>query len=131
MEKNGIKKIVAGGLVLLWASIIFGLSALPGSAKHYYNLFYFLERKTFHVIEYFILGSLFYFYFSLKFTQKRTILFSTILTLLYAMSDEWHQTFVFGRDGRIRDVLIDSLGILLAMFLILKIKQWKKKKQLN
>jgi VanZ family protein len=131
MKKNKTKKIIAGGLILVWASVIFELSAMPGSANHYYNLFYFLERKSFHIIEYFILGNLFYFYFSLKFTQKKTIIFSIILTLLYAMSDEWHQTFVFGRDGRIRDVVIDSIGILLAMFLILKIKQWKKKKQLN
>ena len=30
--------------------------------------------------------------------------------ILFAATDEWHQTFVPGRDGCVRDVLIDSLG---------------------
>lgn len=32
----------------------------------------------------------------------------------FAASDEWHQTFVPGRDGCVRDVLIDTGGALLA-----------------
>ena len=32
----------------------------------------------------------------------------------FAASDEWHQTFVPGRDGCLRDVLIDTGGALLA-----------------
>ena len=33
-------------------------------------------------------------------------------TLLYALSDEWHQTFVEGRNGSIADVAKDSIGII-------------------
>jgi VanZ family protein len=33
----------------------------------------------------------------------------------YAISDEFHQTFVDGRQGSPRDVLIDSAGVALAM----------------
>jgi VanZ family protein len=33
-----------------------------------------------------------------------------LLVVLYAASDEWHQTFVPSRDGCVRDVLIDSSG---------------------
>ena len=131
MKKNKTKKVIAGLLILVWASIIFGLSAMPGSVHHYYNLVYLLERKTCHIIEYFILTSLLSFYFSLSYNQKKTLIFSIILALLYAMSDEWHQTFVFGRTGKVEDVFIDLIGILLATFLILRLKQWKKKKQLN
>lgn len=36
------------------------------------------------------------------------------LALLYAASDEWHQTFVEGRHGSPVDVLVDGLGIGLA-----------------
>lgn len=32
------------------------------------------------------------------------------LTLLYAISDEWHQTWVPGRNGQPLDVLIDFVG---------------------
>lgn len=35
----------------------------------------------------------------------------------YAISDEFHQTFVAGRQGSPRDVLIDSTGVLLAALL--------------
>ena len=33
---------------------------------------------------------------------------------VFAATDEWHQTFVPGRDGCVRDVLIDTGGALLA-----------------
>jgi hypothetical protein len=36
------------------------------------------------------------------------------ITLAYAASDEWHQTFVRGRAGSPRDVLIDAAGVGLA-----------------
>ena len=35
-------------------------------------------------------------------------------SVLFAASDEWHQTFVPGRDGNVRDVFIDTGGALLA-----------------
>jgi VanZ family protein len=37
------------------------------------------------------------------------------ICLLWAASDEWHQTFVPGRTGRPRDVLVDALGVLAAL----------------
>ena len=40
----------------------------------------------------------------------RHILFSAIVCVLYAATDEIHQLFVPGRGGQIRDVLIDSIG---------------------
>ena len=40
------------------------------------------------------------------------------LTVLYAMSDEWHQTMVAGRTGTIMDVGIDSLGAALSGLLL-------------
>lgn len=39
-----------------------------------------------------------------------------VLTALFAASDEWHQTFVPGRDGNVRDVLIDCAGALTMTF---------------
>jgi len=37
-----------------------------------------------------------------------------VLTVLYAMSDEFHQTFVPGRNGNALDVLIDASAAALA-----------------
>jgi VanZ family protein len=35
-----------------------------------------------------------------------------VIALLYAFSDEWHQSFVPGREGALRDVGIDALGVI-------------------
>ena len=40
-----------------------------------------------------------------------------IFSIFYAASDEFHQTFVPGRDGNIVDVLIDSSGALVGILL--------------
>ena len=37
------------------------------------------------------------------------------LAIAYAVSDEWHQTLVPGRTGRVLDVLIDAAGALAAL----------------
>ena len=36
------------------------------------------------------------------------------LALLYAVLDEWHQTFLASRAGQVRDVLVDAVGIAAA-----------------
>lgn len=44
----------------------------------------------------------------------RAAVVALALAILFAASDEWHQTFVPGRDGCARDVLIDSIGAIIA-----------------
>jgi VanZ family protein len=39
------------------------------------------------------------------------------ITLLYAASDEWHQSFVEGRHGTPVDVAIDAAGVAIAVLL--------------
>jgi len=79
----------------------------------------FLVRKMAHFSEYALLG--FLWYLLLKNTRNGMFL-SLAMTFLYATSDEFHQTFVAGRSGQIRDVLIDTagglFGILIAFILI-------------
>ena len=41
-----------------------------------------------------------------------------VITLLYAVSDEYHQTFVDGRHGSPVDVLIDATGVTIAVLLV-------------
>ena len=43
---------------------------------------------------------------------------SFVLCILYAISDEYHQTFIYGRSGSVSDVLIDSAGSLLGVVLV-------------
>ena len=45
------------------------------------------------------------------------LLLTELICILYASSDEYHQTFVSGRSAQIRDVLIDAAGALTGIFL--------------
>lgn len=83
----------------------------------------FLVRKLAHITEYFILFLLSFRFMSIMRISHRkidTILISIIICVLYASSDEFHQTFIFGRVGCLADVGVDSIGILLAALISLK-----------
>ena len=43
---------------------------------------------------------------------------SFLLGATYAITDEIHQLFIPGRSGEIRDVLIDSSGVILGVFIV-------------
>lgn len=75
-------------------------------------------RKCMHILEYLILTLLLYnaFYQS-GIKDKRTFLFSMLICFLYACSDEFHQLFR-ERTGQFKDVIIDTFGGVIALFLI-------------
>lgn len=79
--------------------------------------FQFIVRKTAHFTLYAVLGALSFLsvvsYRSLKYRLR--IFISVGICLLYAASDEFHQLFVAGRSGEIRDICIDFCGSLLAI----------------
>jgi len=49
------------------------------------------------------------------------------LTVLYAATDELHQSFVPSRQGAIRDVFVDVAGAGTALLLLWAIGRWRKK----
>ncbi len=79
----------------------------------------FIIRKTAHFLEYTVLFLLSF--RSLKNTttlsKKKLILIAFLITVLYAISDEYHQTKVNGRTGKLTDVSIDSLGAIFGAYL--------------
>jgi len=98
--------------VIIWASFIFYLSSIPNLKT---NLEYdFVLRKIAHAVEYFILTFFLYRAFKGSFNMSifGLFIYPAVLSLFYAVSDEFHQSFVPGRSASIRDVLIDAIGIL-------------------
>ncbi len=97
----------------------------------------FVVRKTAHATEYAILACLFMnVLISFDIHKKRSILICFIISILsvaiYASSDEFHQIFVKGRSGNIKDVCIDTLGGTigcLILLLIYKISNKVKKRR--
>lgn len=85
----------------------------------------FYIRKIAHITEYLILG--FLMLNLLKQYSVTNIYYAIGLSILYSCTDEFHQLFISGRSGSIRDVLIDTIGILLGTYLY-KILVIKKKK---
>lgn len=52
-----------------------------------------------------------------KLYKYKNSLIAFIIAFLYAASDELHQLFVDGRSGEFRDVMIDSAGALVGIFI--------------
>ena len=95
--------------VVLWAGLIFTLSAIPslGTGLGTWDL---VLRKLAHVGEYAVLGGL------LTRAVKREPL-AFLLGSLYAVTDEVHQSFVSGREGSPLDWLVDTIGVALGVLL--------------
>ncbi len=115
-----MKKLKLWLPVIVWAGVIFGFSSLSINKEASFSWLDFIVKKTAHVVEYFILYWLLVRAWSEKMTKvnKKVFGFSLLVALLYALSDEWHQTFVPGREGTLRDVGFDTIGILLSQFMI-------------
>lgn len=52
-------------------------------------------------------------------TKKRKIILCILFGALYAFSDEFHQGFVGGRSPEIRDVCIDTCGVIFGIILVI------------
>ena len=80
-------------------------------------------RKAAHFLEYGILACFLYVGFSGFFKIKYCNALSFAICFLYAVSDEYHQSFVAGRSPQLKDVMIDSLGALSVLLGIAIINQ--------
>lgn len=122
------------------AIIIFGviwyLSDQPGLKSEYTPIIDFFLRKGAHIVEYFLLYLALFWGFlhtrlehltkdEFNFIHIRTFILGFIATLL----DEWHQTWVLGREGKPIDIIFDSLGFLLAYIILWTI--WNYCRQIN
>ncbi len=81
----------------------------------------FIVRKTAHFAFYAILGILSFIHISTykSLPIKAWFFLSLVVSMLYSASDEYHQTFVAGRSGELRDILIDTLGALTGIIFAL------------
>jgi VanZ family protein len=103
---------------LCWMALIFFLSSLPGSSLSDFGSIDFFVKKAAHITEYAILYFLLFRAFHSAMVTPKALLISAVIAVLYAISDEYHQTFIPLREGRARDVFIDSIGIFVIYFFL-------------
>ena len=89
-----------------------------------------LIRKLAHFTEYAILGLLWYNIYTLFILNKFLPWIVVIHGVLAATLDETIQRFTPNRSGELRDVFIDTLGVLTAVILILLIQKIRRKEVL-
>jgi VanZ family protein len=97
------RRIGATLAMLAWMALIFVLSHQPAAELVSFGDFDLLMKKGGHFVGYFILGALAW----LSTGGWRA---AVSVVVLYAISDEFHQTFVPGRMGTVTDVCIDVAG---------------------
>ncbi len=102
---------------LVMMTAIFVLSALPASKVPTLGPYDVYFKKMAHAIGYGLLGVSYYYALPTRLPRFARWSMALGLSLGFALSDEFHQSFVSGRTSSIRDVAIDGLGAFLALFL--------------
>jgi len=102
---------------------IFYLSSRPSFAMVENYWLNFLVFKTLHFCEYALLFILWFRALNNRKEKNRSsqLWRAFILSFFWAVTDEVHQLFVPTREGKIRDILIDTVGIFFALYLIKRI----------
>ncbi len=128
-----MKRIAFAIVVLIWMGVIFYASSLPGTATGPNTPLWTFFLKTLHFVNFGVLALLF---LALLKGKRRladigltVFLISLLFTIVYAMSDEYHQKFSPGRHPAVKDVVIDMLGAssFLAASFVLRKKPERKK----
>ena len=94
-------------------AVIYALSDQPNLSSGL-GLIDLVGRKLVHAAEYALLCWLWIRALSPSVSWRAALALAMLVTIGYAVSDEYHQTFVAGRTGSPLDVLIDSIGAALG-----------------
>lgn len=82
-------------------------------------------RKVAHFTIYLVLGLVSYLALPRQWSVKKKMTLVVSLCFMYAITDEFHQSFVPGRAPEVRDVLIDTLGSSVGMSIGCFMKKFK------
>lgn len=101
------------------ASKLFGKELSAEQAARYTEKIHYYIRKLGHVTEYFILAvSVSFPLYVYRIRGLYLMLIAGVFCVAFAGLDEYHQSFVAGRGPSLRDVGIDSIGILAGIICV-------------
>ncbi len=112
--------------VLFYSGIIFFASSLP-AVKSPFEIKHL--DKAIHIVEYIPFGILLSraFFHAQGDSSKRILLGYVILaSFLYGLSDEYHQSFVAGRESTVVDAFADTVGGMIGAYIYFYVAARKK-----
>ena len=122
-QRSGLKRI--GTLFsLLWMGLIFFLSAQPDLPHPQTGWLDLLFSSAAHFIMFGVLAVLWAWALG---WGRYGWLVSLALTLLYALSDEFHQSFVPGRHADPFDLVCDALGAVAGLGAWAWLRRWRRR----
>ena len=109
------------GPALVFLLVIFSFSSIPSDEMPNFGLVDFIIKKGGHALGYGLLALTYLRGLrgehSGQSKIKQTMLIAWALSVLYSATDEFHQSFVPGRHPAVTDVMIDSVGAVVALIL--------------
>ena len=111
--------------VIVWMVLIFIVSSQPQLPRYPTGMIDLLLKKLGHLTGYAVLALLVQRALAQGRECSTVPILSCLLSIIYAMSDEYHQLFVPGRNGSLWDVGVDSLGAVIGLALYARCRLWR------
>ncbi len=115
MRKRELPLIVRWVPSILIMGAIFFFSSLPASRVPSFGEWDFLIKKAGHASGYALLGLAYFFALPPRLSSGFRWVLAMVMAILFALSDEFHQSFVQDRNSSIIDVGIDAIGAAIAL----------------
>jgi VanZ family protein len=146
---NSTNKRMWWGLVFLWCGLIYYFTESPlftgeqtanvikAMFQHFgvetsrpisdgFFSWNYIVRKFAHLS---VFGTLAFFVWKALHPHRFAYLRAWLFAFVYAIFDEWHQSFQPGRSARWSDVVIDATGALLVLFFVWRRERAKRTKE--
>jgi VanZ family protein len=123
MQKKSLLRWLPAVVIMV---IIFGFSSTPSTKLPNYGLFDMLVKKGAHMLGYGLLALAYW--SGLRF-EKQSWWLALLLAILYAVTDEFHQSYIPGRHPSGVDVLVFDGGgaaIALGVVSLLRVRRARK-----
>lgn len=112
----------------IWMGMVYFMSSQKSVSITSNPTSEFVTFKTLHMIEYALLFFLFYraFHSIKNMSEYSFTIYSFVIALSYSLTDELHQLFIPTRQGRMRDIIFDIVGMLIMYGIIRKVRLLRK-----
>ena len=107
------RQLIAWAPAIGWAMVLFLLSSLSDSDLSSFAFSFPFDDKVMHLALYSVLGGTLQFG---RLSSNSGLAHWTVIAIgiIYGVSDEWHQSFVPGRNPSAADLLADTMGVLMG-----------------